>query len=301
MSFLSESGPILHPTDFSEPALAAHPYSVYLAGLLDADLHLVHVEEDGDGSGDSGFPVPTGTWSEVREWLVGSAAARGREPGEVEAPEVRRETLRGDEPANVILSYAADVGAGAICVGTHGRGGLGRLVLGSVTEEVIRKAGSPVMTVRPEMRGWGDNGPRRFLVGADLSSMMKPALAWAGVLAAATGADLTAAYVVTSHAGAAQHDQLQQIHAAFRDLDIEGVELDAQLLVGDPEVQMRDLAKEQQMDLVVTATHGRSGTSRLVIGSVTESLVRRAPCPVLSVSEPPPGLRGRAPEGDVGA
>lgn len=297
MSFLSESGPVLHPTDFSEPAFAAHPYAVYLAGLLDADLHLLHVEEDGDGSGGSGFPAPTEAWSEVREWLVGGSAARGRDSGEVEAPGVRRETLRGDEPADVILSYAADVGAGAICMGTHGRGGLGRLLLGSVTEQVIRKAGSPVMTVRPEIRGWGENGPRRLLVGADLSPMMKPALAWAGGLAAAAGAELTAAYVVTSHAGAAQHDQVQQIHAAFRELDIGGVELDAQLLVGDPEVQMRDLAREQETDLVVTATHGRSGPSRLVIGSVTESLVRRAPCPVLSVSEPPPGVRAGAPEG----
>lgn len=301
MSVLSGSGPVLHPTDFSEAALAAHPYSLYLAALFGTDLHLLHVnaEEGEDGTGAEAFPDTERAWTEARRWLDGNAAAGEGTRGEGRAPGVRQETKRGEEPAEAILAYAEKIGAGAICMGTHGRGGIRRLVLGSVSEQVVRGAHRPVMTVRQGVRGWSQEGPRRVLVGADLSPMMQPALAWAGVLAAATGARLTAAHVVTSHAGAAEHDRLQKIHAAFRELGLEDVNMDAEISAGEPERRIRNLAEEQGVDLIVTATHGRSGSARLVIGSVTESLVRRAPCPVLTVSDPPPGIGGGE-KGDEG-
>lgn len=302
MSVLSGSGPVLHPTDFSEAALAAHPYSLYLAGLFGTDLHLLHANAEGgeDRTGAGAFPDTERAWTEVRRWLVGSSAAGGGTRGEGQAPGVGQETKRGEEPAGAILAYAEEIGAGAICMGTHGRGGIRRLVLGSVTEQVVRGAHRPVMTVRQGARGWSQEGPRRVLVGADLSPMMQPALAWAGALAVATGARLTAAHVVTSHAGAAEHDRRQRIHAAFRELGLEeDVILDAEISAGDPESRIRDLAEEQEVDLIVTATHGRSGPARLVLGSTTETLVRRAPCPVLTVSEPPPGIGGGE-KGDEG-
>lgn len=294
MSALPESGPVLHPTDFSGAALAAHPYSLYLAGLFGTEVHLLHVNAgEGEAGTDAGaFPETEDAWPEVRRWLVGSPARGEGTRGEVQAPGVRQATERGEEPAGAILSHAEEIGAGVICMGTHGRGGIRRLVLGSVTEEVVREARRPVMTVRQGVRGWGEEGPRRVLVGADLSPMMRPSLAWSGALAAATGAELTAAHVVTSHAGAVEHDRLQKIHASFRELGFEGVELDADLLVGDPGDRLRSYAEEEAVDLIVTATHGRSGPARLVLGSTTESLVRRAPCPVLTVSSPPPGIGG---------
>lgn len=63
------------------------------------------------------------------------------------------------------------------------------------------------------------------------------------------------------------------------------------LPVGEPGDRLRSLADEEDVDLVVTATHGRSGPARLVLGSTAEFLVRRAPCPVLTLSEPPPERR----------
>lgn len=300
MSVLSGAGPVLHPTDFSETALAAHPYSLYLAGLFGTDLHLLHTnaEEGEDGTGAEAFPDTERAWNEVRRWLVGSSAADERTRGEGRAPGVRQETKRGEKPAEAILAYAEEIGAGAICMGTHGRGGIRRLVLGSVTEQVMRETRRPVLTVREGLQDWGEEGPLRLLVGADLSPMMQPSLAWAGVLAAATGAELTAVHVVTSHAGAAEREQLQEIHAAFRELGLEEVNLDAEISAGDPESRIRNLAEEQEVDLIVTATHGRSGPARLVLGSTTESLVRRAPCPVLTVSDPPPDIGGAEATGE---
>lgn len=293
VSSVPASGPVLHPTDFSEAAAAARPHALYLAGLFGTDLHLLHVEENDEERANGDFPGTEDGWTDVESWLAGSPATGARAAGEVTAPGVRQETRRGPEPAEAILSYAEEVDAGAICMGTHGRGGIRRLVVGSVTEQVMRETRRPVLTVREGLRGWGEDGPLRLLVGADLSPMMQPSLAWAGVLAAASGAELTAVHVVTSHAGAAERDQLQKIHAAFRNLGLDEVDLDAELLIGDPDLRIREMAEEEDADLLVTASHGRSGPVRMLVGSVTESLVRRAPCPVFTVSEPPPAVGGR--------
>lgn len=221
----------------------------------------------------------------MRAWLPD-----GREP---DFPSVRRQVRDDDGAASGILSYASEASAGALCMGTHGRRGLRRLVLGSVTEEVIRRVRSPVLTVRRGIRGWPDGGPRRVLTAVDLSPMTRPALAWAGRVAEATGASLEAVHVVTTHAGAAASGKRQRIHRAYGEALPDGVDLDSEVLAGDPADRITGAAEEREVDLVVVATHGRSGPSRLVLGSVSEALVRRAPCPVLVVSDPPPGARGR--------
>lgn len=290
MSPVADLGPVVHPTDLSGGARAAFPYSLYLASLFGTDLHLLHVRAgDGVGAADAGFPSPGEESERVGRWLSGrSGDAAGAEPsaGSAALPAVHREVRRGGEPASRIVSYASEVEAGALCMGTHGRRGMRRLVLGSVTETVIRRARSPVLTVRRGVPGWPDVGPRLVLAAVDLSPMMEPALAWAGLVAAASGAGLRAVHVVTSPAGAAVSAKRQRLHRAFEELDITGVELETEMLAGDPADRIAGAAEGAEADLVVAATHGRSGPSRLVLGSVSESLVRRAPCPVLTVSDP---------------
>ena len=63
------------------------------------------------------------------------------------------------------------------------------------------------------------------------------------------------------------------------------VPFDHKLLVGDPAAAIVRLAKEEKVDLIVMGTHGRSGLSRALLGSVAEAVVRRAPCPVLMVKQ----------------
>lgn len=142
-SLVSESGPVLHSTDFSEAASAAHPYSLHLAGLFGNDLHLLHVERGEEEADTGAFPDTAEAWDHVRPWLVGSSTAGDGEAGEIQRAEVRRGRRRDDQPAESILSYAEEIGAGAICMGTHGRGGIRRLVLGSVAEQVVREARRP--------------------------------------------------------------------------------------------------------------------------------------------------------------
>lgn len=264
MSEFPRSGPVLHPTDASEGARAAYPYARRLADLLGSEVRSFHV-----AAAEGGVPAAS-------EFLAG----RG-DGGE------QLEVRRGDRPHRVLLDRAEEIGAGAIVMGTHGRQGLRELVLGSVTERVIRGSSVPVLTVRPGMEGWAGDGPRRVLVGADLGPTMGRALRWAGAMAAAAGAELEAVHVVESPAAAVPSGKRRRIHDAYRELDAPEVGLSAQVVAGDPADRICQMGEETGAELVVTAPHGRSGPARLVLGSVTEAVVRRARCPVLTV--PPEG------------
>lgn len=294
MPRLPELGPVLRPTDLSEGARAAYPYAIYLAALSGDDLRSIHVcPPDADETsaleslrGEVEDELEDDVTSRVSGWLDRSGGDGGEEP---RVPDSHAEVRRSDEPARAVLEYADEIGAGSIVMGTHGRTGLSRLVLGSVTEQVVRRSPIPVFTVRRDVGGWGADGLRRVLVAADLSPTMEPALRWGGLMAAATGAELEAVHVVKSPAGAAPSGKRQRILRAYRELDAPDVALTVEVVIGHPADRICQTARQDGADLVVTATHGRSGPARLVLGSVTEAVVRHARCPVLTV---PAGVSG---------
>jgi nucleotide-binding universal stress UspA family protein len=132
---------ILFPTDFSEPSLAAFPVACSLARDLGARLVILYV-----------LPPPLGHDElEARRdpdsyyegiWKL----LRGLQPPNQDiAVEHRLEEGKAD---TVILQVAEDLPAGLIVLGTHGRTGLAHLLMGSVAEQVVRKAACPVLTVR---------------------------------------------------------------------------------------------------------------------------------------------------------
>jgi nucleotide-binding universal stress UspA family protein len=151
---------ILHPTDFSGRARHAHDVARSLARDLGARLHVVHVVQETHVVEE---PV---TVFEPSSLDMPGAGGGGERQGYHEAlkdhlrelhptgPGVRVETyLREGDPAEEILRLADDVGADLIVIGTHGRRGLARAVLGSVAESVMRRARCPVLTVRSDGRG----------------------------------------------------------------------------------------------------------------------------------------------------
>lgn len=137
---------ILHPTDFSDASRSAFEVARALAHDYDAELVVCYVEPWPAVAVVEGvaLDLPAGSFdTELAALeLVGA-----------DAPAVRvvRRVQRG-EPAAEILKAAADVAADLIVMGTHGRGGLSRLALGSVAEAVLRKAPCPVLTVRADAR-----------------------------------------------------------------------------------------------------------------------------------------------------
>jgi|SRR5579875_2208325 len=133
---------ILHPTDFSENSEFAFRVACALARDYNARLVLLHVVPPPMVIY-SGGPVPAETWPSIEE-----VQEKLREL-EKQAHHVRVESqvLEGD-PVEMILRAAEETRSDVIVMGTHGRSGLGRLLLGSVAESVIRKAPCPVLSAK---------------------------------------------------------------------------------------------------------------------------------------------------------
>jgi nucleotide-binding universal stress UspA family protein len=134
---------ILHPTDFSSGSDVAFRYACDLALDYDAKLVVVFAQGPVIPMGAEGV-VLSADPAELR--AVGEKQLNGIRPTN---PAVRIERVYRDGPATgEILATAAEAKADLIVMGTHGRTGIGRLVLGSVAEEVLRKAPCPVLTVK---------------------------------------------------------------------------------------------------------------------------------------------------------
>lgn len=140
---------ILVPTDFSECALPAVRYAAELADKFAAELVLLHVVSDAVlALPDAVMPTPATDLHALTEaGKTGLANLIAAEKLERLNP---RPEVRLGSPAAEIIAAATDLHADLVCIGTHGRGGIARVLLGSVAEHVVRQAPCPVLTVRPK-------------------------------------------------------------------------------------------------------------------------------------------------------
>jgi nucleotide-binding universal stress UspA family protein len=193
-----------------------------------------------------------------------------------------RGLVREGPPEDALLEIARAEKADLIALGTHGRSGIARWVMGSVTEKILRASPVPVLVVR----AFGPAGElpfRKILVPTDGSDASMAALPVALAFARLFGAEIVTLRVeagVAVSAGAFSGTIGSPLEeSAAR----EGVRATALTLTGDPASQIVDVCGPHGIDLVAMATHGRSGVGRWVLGSVTERVVRAAPVPVLVV------------------
>jgi len=142
---------ILVPIDFSPSSRAALEYATFLAGETGAALEVLHVWEPPGYVGPDTLallPVAAGQpgWEQTRLDVTREVdqflAKAGVRPKQVSV------RVEAGEPSDKILSVASDGGADLLVMGTHGRTGLARLLIGSVAEAVVRRATCPVLTVR---------------------------------------------------------------------------------------------------------------------------------------------------------
>lgn len=142
---------ILVPTDFSDCATKAVRYAVELADKLGAELVLLHVVPDTVlALPDAVMPTPApATELQVLTDAGKAGLANLVTALKLEGRNLRTETRIGS-PEQEITAAAGDLGADLVCIGTHGRGGLSRVFLGSVAEQIVRHAPCPVLTVRPD-------------------------------------------------------------------------------------------------------------------------------------------------------
>jgi nucleotide-binding universal stress UspA family protein len=144
---------ILVPSDFSDCSDEALRYGLELARRFDAELHLLHVVQDPVTQpwAAEGFSVPL--FEIVDEWKNQAAERLRAMVPEADRPRVRVACVVAT-PYTEILDYAAAHRIDLIVMGTHGRGGVTHMLLGSIAERIVRRAPCPVLTVRRPQHGF---------------------------------------------------------------------------------------------------------------------------------------------------
>ena len=146
ISDMGEYGRILVPTDGSTEAETVLAHAIDLANVHGASLSAIYVMNTASFTG---LPMET-TWEGIDDVLrqEGSNALETvQETAEDEGIEIDCQVLEGS-PAREIVRYAGEHDCDLVVMGTHGRGGINRLLLGSVAEQVVRTSPVPVLTVR---------------------------------------------------------------------------------------------------------------------------------------------------------
>lgn len=291
---------LLVPLDGSQAGGAALPWAVTLARGRNATLALVRA-----------VPLPPvvsgGPYGELRSAEMYDEILAEERAAATENLDAVRDRLAADglavEPhvrvgpaGTVILDLADALGAETIVMATHGRGGLTRVVLGSVADQIVQQATLPIMLVHAD----GTTVPRepafdRLLVPLDGSALAERALDLAGDLAG-PGAMVVVVRVAEprhpagapARAARAGHDDERVSHAYLERVAAALVEkgLRARVTVrrGVPAEQLLAAAREHDVDLIAMVTHGRTGPARWWLGSVADAVVRRSDRPVLLVS-----------------
>ena len=213
---------------------------------------------------------------------------------------VQSHVLEGDIAAE-ILALAANKNADLIVMSTHGRSGFRRLALGSVAERVLHNATIPLLLVREGAALHTTNPIEHLLVPLDGSSFAERSIPLAVELSTQTGATLTMLRVVqdldaqnkqiifkSEEAAEEAVNQWKLLATRYLDelakgIKAEGVKVSSMVLSGDPENLIGTIAETLPADLIVMSTHGRSGVSRWVYGSVANKVLRTASCPVMLV------------------
>jgi nucleotide-binding universal stress UspA family protein len=202
----------------------------------------------------------------------------------------------GADPARELVSFAAKAGVSLIALATHGRTGLRRLALGSVSERIIRTADRPVLLANP----WVATVPlefKRVVLPLDGSERSEETFPIASELARHFGSRLVLVHVEAlipldpgPLVGREHSVSVRTFERARRALGSAAIETIVKS--GAPDEGVLAAISEATPDVVVATTHGRTGLARLACGSVTEALIRRSPVPVI-VQRSVPALAAR--------
>lgn len=194
------------------------------------------------------------------------------------------------DPATRILEAADEIRPSLIALSTHARAGLERLARGSVAEKVLRRSPYPVLLVNPRSVAESREGRfRRILVPLDGSDRSAEVLPLAREIAKRHEGELVLLHSVDvgvyldpvpAVSPAESPAEVERLFARFVQ-KAEGVPVRVRSTMGAPASSILEGASEEQADLIALTTHGRSGPSRWIYGSVAEQVVRKASCPVL--------------------
>jgi nucleotide-binding universal stress UspA family protein len=294
---------ILFAADFSETSRDAFRIACSLARESDSRILVLHVLE--------AFRVAE------EPVYFGQQSVRyiGTDPTEASQESVESrlsQTYVPDRP--ILIEYRAKSGLAAeeivrvsreaetdlIVMGTHGRSGFSRFLAGSVAESVLRAAQCPVLALRSSAHLEAPAGDiQSILAPIDLSAHSRTTARVARTLARDLGARLVLLHVAPWEVVVPGEvplvvdlrecrDSLNALQDEFEGPDLKA-EIQSVLRQGDAATEILDVAETSGCGLIVMGTHGRSGMLRLLMGSVSEAVLRRSRSPVLVIKPSAPG------------
>ncbi len=286
---------ILVATDFSEPAQVALRHAVAIAKQQQAELIVLHVY-DASVSSAMAFAHEAGTTRLVADLLERDMEQHRMALQNLEA-EIRNERVRTSSvflkghPDEVISKLATDRNAGLVVLGTHGRTGVARFLLGSVAANVARAALAPVLVARGE-------APASFtkiLIATDFSPASERALL-AAVHLAGPGAHVDVLHCWQSPlaggrpvAGPDEAEERARRHGEALVARFARPTVSVRFLnrLGTPANGVQEQLETEAYELVCVGSRGQRGLGHLILGSVAETTLRYSSCTVL-VTHPPP-------------
>lgn len=295
---------ILCPVDFSDATPHGVRPAVSLATEYGAELYLLHVLD---------FPHPhldaLGPSFDVMPYYEEMEVEAGRRLAELVDEEARQfadlnATVRRGTPFMEIIDFAKDEDIDLIVIPTQGRTGVDRFLFGSVTEKVLRMAPCPVLTIPPR-----EGEPEAFTIDkvlhpTDFSDYSDHALPYAVSFAKRYDAGLLMVHVVTvwdydpanpewrfpplepEHQRLVEENAQQTLEEHGGKIESD-VHVEERLVKGfDPPMEICRVAEEEDVDVIVMATHGRTGLRHALLGSTAEKVARHSERPVFTVKHP---------------
>jgi nucleotide-binding universal stress UspA family protein len=211
------------------------------------------------------------------------------------------DVLRGD-PSTELVSLSSRLPADVVVMATHGRTGPGRWVYGSVADELLRHVTTPILLVPDKIRpAWSLGRAPKVLVTVDGSQLSEEIVQPLERLSALRQADVVLLLVIdwppcsafVAEGGWYDLEPEREVQPCLAYLDEVGERLRpfvnsvvTRVELGRMPLQILEVAREECVDLIAMATHGRSGLGRLVLGSTATVVVQRAERPVLLVRPP---------------
>lgn len=297
---------ILCPVDFSDSSTRALAHAAALARWYAAELTVLHVVptfEPMQVHAELGVPVQIVN-PMTREEVIGSMRPFLEQAGVSPAAHLVAEA--GDA-STTIVDQALTTSADLIVIGTHGRRGFKRLLLGSVTETVLHEAPCPVLTVSPQTAAATANvvSFKRILCPIDFSPPSLQALGFALDLARQADGRVTLLHVfewlpedeprssthfnVPEFRGYMVTDARERLRSLVTEESRAWCEIDDVIVSGRAHREILRAADARASDLIVIGAQGRGGVGLAMFGSTTQQVVRSAPCPVLTVRGILPG------------
>lgn len=275
---------ILVPSDGSPLASRALPFATSLVPDRSGRVVLVHVRSQRNEGAAANYDPAPDVASLSKAGVTASSLVYRAPPERV---------------SDILHDAARESAADLVVMSTHGRSGLRRSVLGSVADQMIRRAEVPVLLIPPDCEAsWETQRPAQILVPLDGSQLAEAALAPAARMAEHLDAEvlLVRALSPVLHASylngkpglsCADFDEVEDawkyLTRLADGLRKDGRRASVRVLVGSPAAAIADAAREEKIDLIAMTTHGRGGLGRIMLGSIADGVLHQSKMPILLV------------------